>query len=73
MKIPSDLMIEQLEMASMKLPRGIRNEVRELEHCTLTEVTVEDAHGAAYIGRVRALAKGCCEGWLKSRGHLAEG
>ena len=29
---------------------------------------------AAYIGRVRALAKGCCEGYLKSRGHLtAEG
>jgi glycyl-tRNA synthetase alpha chain len=25
---------------------------------------------AAYIARVRALAKGCCEGWLKSRGHL---
>ncbi len=25
---------------------------------------------AAYIGRVRALAKGCCEGWLKARGHL---
>ncbi len=25
---------------------------------------------AAYIGRVRALAKGCCEGWLASRGHL---
>jgi glycyl-tRNA synthetase alpha chain len=25
---------------------------------------------AAYIGRVRALAKGCCEGWLESRGHL---
>ncbi len=24
---------------------------------------------AAYIGRVRALARGCCEGWLKSRGH----
>lgn len=24
---------------------------------------------AAYIGCVRALAKGCCEGWLKSRGH----
>lgn len=51
MKIPSDLMIEQLEMAKMKLPRGIRNEVLELEHCTLSEVTVEDAHGAAYIGR----------------------
>ncbi len=28
---------------------------------------------AAYIGRVRALAKGCCEQWLKGRGHLAEG
>ncbi|MQX36438.1 glycine--tRNA ligase subunit alpha [Roseospira navarrensis] len=25
---------------------------------------------AAYIGRVRALAKGCAEGWLRSRGHL---
>jgi len=24
---------------------------------------------AAYIGRVRALAKGCCEAWLRSRGH----
>jgi glycyl-tRNA synthetase alpha chain len=24
---------------------------------------------AAYIARVRALAKGCCEVWLKSRGH----
>jgi glycyl-tRNA synthetase alpha chain len=23
----------------------------------------------AYIGRVRALAKGCCEAWLKARGH----
>ncbi|MDH3229541.1 MAG: glycine--tRNA ligase subunit alpha [Alphaproteobacteria bacterium] len=23
----------------------------------------------AYIGRVRALAKACCEGWLASRGH----
>ena len=25
---------------------------------------------AAYIGRVRALAKACCEQWLRSRGHL---
>ncbi len=24
---------------------------------------------AVYIARVRALAKGCCEAWLKSRGH----
>ncbi len=23
----------------------------------------------AYIGRVRALAKACCEGWLESRGE----
>ena len=26
----------------------------------------------SYILRVRELAKGCCEAWLKSRGHLAE-
>ena len=51
LRIPSDLMIEQLELAQMKLPRGIRNKIQELEHCTLSEVTVEDAHGAAYIGR----------------------
>jgi glycyl-tRNA synthetase alpha chain len=25
---------------------------------------------AAYIGRVRALAKGCCEAYLRSRGKL---
>jgi glycyl-tRNA synthetase alpha chain len=25
----------------------------------------------AYIGRVRALAKGCCEAWLKSQGEAA--
>lgn len=51
MKIPSDLMIEQLEMAEMTLPKGIRSDVRELAHCTLTEVTVEDEEGAAAIGR----------------------
>jgi glycyl-tRNA synthetase alpha chain len=27
---------------------------------------------AAYIGRVRALAKGCAEQWLRNRGHLDE-
>ena len=27
---------------------------------------------AAYIGRVRALAKGCAEQWLRNRGHLEE-
>ncbi len=26
---------------------------------------------AAYIGRVRALARACCESWLQARGHLA--
>ena len=26
---------------------------------------------AAYIGRVRALARACCEAWLRARGHLA--
>ena len=26
---------------------------------------------AAYIGRVRALARACCEAWLRTRGHLA--
>jgi len=29
------------------------------------------AERAAYIGRVRALAKACCEQWLHSRGHLS--
>ena len=28
---------------------------------------------AAYIGRVRALAKGCCEAWLESRGGAGAG
>jgi len=27
----------------------------------------------AFIGRVRALAKGCCEAWLASRGHAVKG
>jgi glycyl-tRNA synthetase alpha chain len=26
---------------------------------------------AAYIGRVRVLARACCTGWLRARGHLA--
>jgi glycyl-tRNA synthetase alpha chain len=26
---------------------------------------------AAYIARVRSLARGCCEAWLRARGHLA--
>jgi glycyl-tRNA synthetase alpha chain len=27
---------------------------------------------AAYIGRLRALARGCCEAWLRTRGDAAE-
>lgn len=30
------------------------------------------AERAAYIGRVRALAKACCTAWLEARGHLAK-
>ncbi len=30
------------------------------------------AERQAYIGRVRELTKGCCEGWMKSNGWLAE-
>jgi glycyl-tRNA synthetase alpha chain len=28
---------------------------------------------AAYIGRVRALARGCCEAWIGAAGDTAEG
>jgi glycyl-tRNA synthetase alpha chain len=28
---------------------------------------------AAHIGRVRALARACCESWLRARGHLVAG
>ncbi|MEQ8195363.1 MAG: glycine--tRNA ligase subunit alpha [Rhodospirillales bacterium] len=47
------------------------------EHCIKAShlFNLLDARGvisvterAAYIGRVRALARGCCEAWLKSRG-----
>lgn len=55
MMIPTDLMIEQLEMAKMTLPKGVRNEVQELAHCTVTEVTIDDEKGAAMLGR----EKGC--------------
>ncbi len=51
MNIPSDLMIEQLEMAKMALPKGIRNEVKKRKHCTLTEVIIEDQEGAEALGR----------------------
>jgi len=51
LKIPSDLMIEQLEMDQMPLPKGICSEVQELDFCTLTEVQVKDREGATAIGR----------------------
>ena len=45
-----------------------------------TPSTLLDARGVisvterqAYIGRVRALAKGCAEAWLTSRGHAIDG
>ena len=50
------------------------------EHCLKAShlFNMMDARGvisvterAAYIGRVRALAKGCCEAWLTSRGIAA--
>ncbi len=51
MNIPSDLMIEQLEMAQMPLPKGICTDVQERTYCTLTEVQVRDREGAEAIGR----------------------
>lgn len=51
MNIPSDLMIEQLELAQMTLPRGIRNVVKERTYCTLSEVTVGDEESAQALGR----------------------
>ena len=51
MKIPSDLMIEQLELAQMVLPKGIRNQTKEYNHCTLNEVTVADEESGAALGR----------------------
>ena len=52
MKMPSDLMIEHLEMAKASgLPKGIRTQITELAHCTLTEVRVEDQKSAIALGR----------------------
>ncbi len=52
MKIPSDLMLEQLEMAQMQtLPKGVRQEERKLEYCMVNEVFVEDEEGASALGR----------------------
>lgn len=49
--LPSDLMIEQLEMAQMKLPRGVENDVQTLEHCVVHQVSIRDKEGAKALGR----------------------
>ncbi len=50
-RIPSDLMIEQLEMAKMNLPKGVENEVQTLEHCVVHQVSIRDEEGAKVLGR----------------------
>lgn len=50
-RIPSDLMIEQLEMAKMNLPKGVENEVQTLEHCVVHQVSIRDKEGAKVLGR----------------------
>lgn len=50
-RIPSDLMIEQLEMAKMNLPKGVENEVQTLEHCVVHQVSIRDEEGAKALGR----------------------
>jgi glycyl-tRNA synthetase alpha chain len=54
-----------------KLPLPAYDQCIKASHC----FNLLDARGvisvterAAYIGRVRALAKGCCEGWLDAQG-----
>ncbi len=49
--LPSDLMIEQLEMAKMTLPKGVENEVQTLEHCVVHQVSIRDEEGAKALGR----------------------
>ncbi len=59
-------------LLSAKLPLPAYDQCMKASHL----FNLLDARGvisvterAAYIARVRALAKGCCEGWLESRGH----
>lgn len=49
--LPSDLMIEQLEMAQMKLPKGVLNEIQTLEHCVVHQVLIQNEEGAKALGR----------------------
>ena len=58
---------------------------RKTQTFRLEEATIDDLHHAIrdgrttcvavvqhYIARVRALAKGCCEGWLARNSHAAK-
>ncbi|MEE8246831.1 MAG: glycine--tRNA ligase subunit alpha [Alphaproteobacteria bacterium] len=63
-------------LLSAKLPLPAYDQCMKASHL----FNLLDARGvisvterAAYIARVRALAKGCCEGWLESRGHAVPG
>ncbi len=49
--LPSDLMIEQLEMAQMDLPKGIVSNQKELKYCKVHEVLIQDQEGAKALGR----------------------
>lgn len=49
--LPTDLMIEQLEMAQMDLPQGIENKVQRLEHCSVHQVSIQTEEGAKALGR----------------------
>ena len=55
MMMPRDLMIDQLEMAEMPLPKGVEQKVEEKEFCTVTAVTVKDDEGARFLGRERGI------------------
>ncbi len=49
--LPSDLMIEQLEMAQIELPQGVRNQTTRLNYCTVCEVCIENESGSKALGR----------------------
>ena len=49
--LPSDLMIEQLEMAQMDLPQGVESEVQTLKYCSVHQVSILTEEGAKALGR----------------------
>ncbi len=55
MKMPRDLMVDQLETTEMPLPKGVEQKIEENDHCTVTEVTVRDEEGARFLGRERGI------------------